>query len=77
MRGITSGSLDGFFYYKPFGESPRLRFPFELQYGTLYFDDVDYLVKIPERVDLMPRIITSSANNLVAKISYRFIKVKE
>jgi hypothetical protein len=77
LRGSSTGSLDGFFYYKPYSESPRLRFPFELQYGTLYFDDIDYLVKIPERVDIMPRILTASANNLVAKISYRFIKVKE
>lgn len=76
LRGSTSGSLDGVFYYKPYGESPRYRFPFELQYGTLYFDDVDYLVKIPERVDIIPRILTSSANNLVAKISYRFLKTK-
>lgn len=76
VRGSTSGSLDGFIYYKAFGESPRLRFPFELQFGTLYFDDIDYLVKIPSRTDIMPRIITSSANNLSAKISYRLIKVK-
>ena len=77
MRGNSTGSLDGFFYFKPYGESPRYRFPFELQYGTIYFDEIDYLVKIPERTDLMPRILTSSANNLSAKISYRFIKVKE
>jgi hypothetical protein len=77
MRGSSTGSLDGFFYFKPYGESPRYRFPFELQYGTIYFDEIDYLVKIPERVDLIPRILTSSANNLSAKISYRFIKVKE
>lgn len=76
VRGSTSGTLDGFFYYKPYGESPRLRFPFELQFGSLYFDDIDYLVKIPSRTDIMPRIITSSANNLAAKISYRLIKVK-
>lgn len=76
MRGSTSGSLDGVFYYKPYGESPRYRFPFELQYGTLYFDDVDYLIKIPERVDFIPRILTSSANNLSAKFSFRLLKVK-
>lgn len=76
VRGSTSGTLDGFFYYKPYGESPRLRFPFELQFGSLYFDDIDYLIKIPSRTDIMPRIITSSANNLSAKISYRVIKVK-
>jgi len=76
VRGSATGSLDGFFYYKAYGESPRLRFPFELQFGTLYFDDIDYLVKIPSRTDIMPRIITSSANNLSAKISYRLIKVK-
>jgi hypothetical protein len=77
MRGNSTGSLDGFFYFKPYSESPRYRFPFELQYGTIYFDEIDYLVKIPERTDIIPRILTSSANNLSAKISYRFIKVKE
>ena len=76
VKGSTSGSLDGFIWYRSYGESPRLRFPFELQFGTLYFDDVDYLVKIPERVDFIPRITTSSANNLSAKFSYRIIKVK-
>lgn len=77
MRGTSTGAMDGAFFYRPFGESPRLRFPFELQYGTLYFDDVDYLNKIPAKVDICPRITYSSANNLVARISYRFIKVKE
>lgn len=76
MRGSSTGSLDGVFYYKPYGESPRYRFPFELQYGTLYFDDVDYLIRIPERVDFIPRILVSSANNLAVKFSYRLLKVK-
>jgi len=48
-----------------------------LQFGTLYFDDVDYLTKIPAGTDIIPRIITSSVNGLSAKISYRFIKVKQ
>lgn len=39
--------------------------------------DVDYLIKVPARTDLVPRILTASANNLVAKFSYRLIKVKE
>lgn len=77
MRGSSTGSMDGVFWYRPYGESPRLRFPFELQYGTLYFDDIDYLIKIPSRTDIIPRITSSSANNLVAKVSYRIIKVKE
>ena len=77
MRGSATGSLDGFIWYRPFGESPRLRFPFELQFGTLFFDDIDYLVKIPARTDIIPRIVTASANNLYAKVSYRFIKTKE
>lgn len=76
LRGSNSGSLDGYFWYRSYNESPRLRFPFELQFGSLYFDDIDYLTRIPERVDFIPRIIRSSANNLEAKISYRFIKVK-
>jgi hypothetical protein len=77
LRGGTSGSLDGMIYYKAFGESPRYRFPFELQFGSLYFDDIDYLVKIPSRTDIIPRILNASANNLVAKFSYRLIRVKE
>lgn len=70
-----TGSLDGYIWYRGYNESPRLRFPFELQCGSLYFDDVDYLVRIPERTDIIPRITTSSANNLIAKFSYRFLKV--
>jgi hypothetical protein len=77
LRGTNSGSLDGYFWYRGLGESPRLRFPFELQYGGIYFDDVDYLIKIPQQVDIIPRITVSSANNLTAKLSYRFIKVIE
>ncbi len=76
LRGGTSGSSDGYMYYREYGKSPRLRFPFELQFGSLYFDDVDYLVKIPSRTDIMPRILNNSTNNLVAKYNYRFIKVK-
>lgn len=77
MRGSTTGSMEGYFYYKPYGQSPILRFPFELQFGSLYFDDVDYLIEIPERVDIVPRIVSASANNLSAKLSYRFVKVKQ
>lgn len=76
VRGSVSGSLDGFFWYRPYGESPRLRFPFELQFGSLYFDDIDYLVKIPQQVDIVPRILTASVNNLSAKVSYRIVKIK-
>lgn len=75
MRGATSGSMDGVFWYRELNKSPRYRFPFELQFGTLYFDDVDYLISIPAGTDIVPRIIASSANNLVAKFNYRIIKV--
>jgi hypothetical protein len=75
MRGSTSGSMDGFFWYRPQGQSPRYRFPFELQFGTLYCDDIDYLLAIPSGVDIIPRILSASANNLVAKFNYRIIKV--
>jgi hypothetical protein len=77
MRGSATGSMDGFIWYRSYGESPRYRFPFELQFGTLYFDDVDYLIKIPQQVDFIPRIVNSSANNLTAKFSYRILKVIE
>lgn len=76
LRGSTSGSLDGAFYYRDSTSGGyRLRFPFELQYGSLYFDDMDYLVRIPAGVDIIPRIISASTNNLQAKFSYRILKV--
>ena len=78
LRGSTSGSLDGAFWYRDSVNGGfRLRFPFELQYGSLYFDDIDYLVRIPAGVDFIPRITAASTNNLQAKISYRIVKVKE
>lgn len=77
LRGSTSGSLDGAFYYRDSTSGGyRLRFPFELQYGSLYFDDIDYLIRIPAGVDFIPRVTASSTNNLQAKISYRIIKTK-
>lgn len=76
VRGSTSGSLDGFIWYRDYNGSPRYRFPFELQFGSLYFDDVDYLIKIPSRTDFVPRILNTSANLLTAKFQYRLIKVK-
>ncbi len=76
VRGSASGSIDGYFWYRPFNESPRLRFPYELQFGNLYFDDIDYLVKIPERVDIMPRLKNTSTNGLTGKVAYRIVKIK-
>lgn len=77
IRGNQSASLDGYFWYRESGKSPILRFPFELQFGSLFFDDVDYLVKIPAGTDIVPRITASSANNVSAKFSYRIVKVRE
>lgn len=77
VRGGTSASMDGHFWYRAYGDSPRLRFPFNLQFGTLYFDDIDYLIRIPELTDIMPRIVYSTqANSAEAEVSYRFVKVK-
>jgi hypothetical protein len=76
VRGTATATQEGYFWYRPYGESPRLRFPFTLQQSSLYFDDVDYLIRIPERVDIIPRIQTCSANNVSSQISFRIVKVK-
>lgn len=76
VRGNTTANLEGFIWYRPYGESPRLRFPFVLQFGSMYFDDIDYLIRIPERTDIMPRITFSSGNNIACQYSYRIVKVK-
>jgi len=75
VRGSTSGSIDGLFYYKSFTGSPRLRFPFEASFGALYFDDVDYSIRVPEQIDMIPRVLFASANNLSVKLSYRLMQV--
>lgn len=77
VRGGTSASLDGHFWYRAYGESPRLRFPFGVQFGQLYFDDVDYLIRIPGQTDLIPRIVFStSASAAEVSATYRFIRIK-
>lgn len=75
VKGSTSASVEGYFWYRPFGESPRMRFSFELQYGTLYFDDIDYSIKIPALTDIVPHVTVASANNLGVKFTYRLVKV--
>jgi hypothetical protein len=76
VRGSATGSMDGFFWYREATGGPRLRFPFELQFGGLYFDDVDYLIRVPALVDICPRILNVSTNNLSARLTYRFIKTR-
>lgn len=77
MRGAAAGSVDGNIWWREYGMSPRDRFEFELQFGTLYFDDVDYLVPIPERTDFIPRVTYISNNNTIAKYTIRFLKAKQ
>lgn len=75
LHGTTTATQNGFFWYRPYGSSPRLRFPFVLQQGALYFDDVDYLIRVPALTDFIPRITVSTANNISSQFSYRIIKV--
>lgn len=77
LKGSTSGAMEGFFWYRPYGESPRYRFPFEIQFGALFFDDIDYLLVIPARTDLIPRITYCSTNNLSVRFTYRLIRIKD
>lgn len=77
VRGSSSAALNGFIWFRSSGESPRLRFPFVLNFGSFYFDDIDYLTRIPAGTDLIPRITASSANNIECQFTYRIIKVKD
>lgn len=77
VRGGTAGAVEGFFWYRPYGESPRYRFPFVATFGSMYFDDVDYLIRVPSRTDFIPRVTYTSANNLGVKFSYRLVRAKQ
>ena len=77
VRGNSTGNVSGYFWYRPYGESPRFRFPFDLTFGSLYFDDIDYLIRIPPRTDIIPRITYASNNNMAVKFSYRLVRIKD
>jgi hypothetical protein len=74
VRGSTSGSIDTFLWWRPFGKSPYLRFSASVSFGARYFDPVDYLVVIPGRTDIMPRCTFASANNLNIQYEYRLLE---
>ena len=76
IRGGTSASADMYFWWRRNGQSPLLRIPFTLNFGSSYFDDVDYLVEVPELTDIIPRCTFSSTNNVNIHVSYRLVKVK-
>lgn len=77
VRGGSSGTSSGYAFVKFHNKSPRLEYPFEAQFGALFFDDINYLLKLPSRTDIIPRIVNNSNNNLIVKVSYRLIKVKK
>lgn len=77
IRGGVNASVIGYMWYRPTGESPRLRFPFFFDTGSFWFDDVDYLTRIPAGTDIMPRITSCSANGVQVQFTYRFIRVTQ
>jgi len=74
--GNTGATADCFFWWRRQGQSPILRIPFVLNYGTLYFDDIDYLIEIPAGTDIIPRVKFVTNNNTTVHVSYRIVKVK-
>ena len=77
IKGSATGSADAFLYYRPYGQSPYLRQAITLNFGSLYFDDIDYLFAIPARTDFIPRVITSSTNSQGVQLSYRILEYKQ
>ena len=78
IRGSASAAADGFLWWRPIGLSPRLRQAFNVSFGSLYFDDIDYLFTIPAQTDFIPRITAcSSASATEIQASYRLVLVKD
>lgn len=75
--GNTGASADCFVWYRINGKSPVFRFPFVVTFGALYFDDVDYAIKVPALTDIIPRVTTVTANNTNIHVSYRIMKIKQ
>lgn len=75
IRKNTGANGEGFFYWKESGRSPILRFPFILNQGSLFFDDQDYAVSIPEGTDFIPRITLNSTNGSVCAFTIRLLEV--
>lgn len=74
LRRNASASADGFIWWREYNKSPRLRFPFILA-QSLYFDDIDYTIPIPELTDFIPRLEYTSTNGITASVSYRILEV--
>lgn len=74
--GSTAGTLNGAFWFREFGKSPILRFPFVLQFGSHYTDPIRFLEKVSGQTDIMPRITEASTNNLAAHVLYRIVEDK-
>ena len=74
--GNTGASADLFFWWREQNKTPILRIPLVLNFGTLYFDDIDYLIAIPAGTDIIPRVTSVTNNNTNIHISYRIVKVK-
>lgn len=77
IRGGNTGAYaDMFFYYRESGKTPLLRLPFTLNFGSSYTDSSKFLIRIPEKTDIIPRATQVGNNNTQIHISFRVLKVK-
>lgn len=76
LTGASGAYSNGFFWWRDYGKSPRLRGRFIAQFGSQSQTPFNYLFKIPARTDFVPRIIMNGSNNNVVQVSY-FIQLSK
>lgn len=70
ILGTPSAEVVGNFWLRENGRSPRLRIPFEASTGASSSLDFESGLALPALTDIMPRIVSSIANNTDVVFSY-------
>lgn len=76
ILGGTASYVDGSFWIRGFGQSPRLRRPFTLN-ATPYSIELQGAIVIPAKADVIPRITGTSGNNLSVNFNYGIELVRD
>lgn len=73
--GSSTASVDGSFWIREFGRSPRLRRPFTIAHDSPFYDKIYGGISLPEKTDIIARITASSANNVSVTVKYDLLVV--
>lgn len=75
IQGNVSAYADVHIWTRAFGQSPRLRRPYTVAFGSVYTAVVYGGIVFPEKSDIILRVVSVSGNNIVLAGGYDLILV--